>query len=950
MTLPSDQLPIDPQLTPGWGVAGSILLLTGLTYSLIGIKNRWIHTFFSSAYLAALGVTVLIIYVMQVPVSDALQGGYVVAVVVSSCAVGAASTFFRELTEGFGCALGGFCLSMWLMCLAPGGLLQQSAARAIFIAAFTLSGFAFYFSRFTRDWALIILISFSGATVTVLGIDCFSKAGLKEFWAYTWHLNDNLFPFGATTYPVTKGIRVEIAAVVIIFLFSIISQIKLWRVIRERRGKREAERAEDQRNLQAEEENVGRQIEASMRRDRKAWERIYGDDTVISFRDSRLSEPGVIDVEKAGLRSSYMSRRHSNQVIELENLSESNESQQHLASSAASHGEKGSIIIQNTHDESTEYIHEHVDCEEQHDSVNDIQQRRLSTLSKRASRTSNHSKRHSRSISLTQAPEVVPLPFTVPEGDENQPESGRSSVAAFVDEENNQPLSKSRGVAKRFSQSSATLLRSLSQRSAKTNDLLDKGRESQEDLVLPRQEDDNGSLAATVDYESVASSRRSSVATEARKSIEITADLNSTDSTTADKTVDHPTHAASVISGVSVPASLSKGHLPQSLSRVALSYRTNEWAKHLSHAETPDLEELPVDESTSSNKDDTARPVDMDGLQQVAEHGIPPAIRRSESRAAHVSAALDELTGGEDKGLTIGSVVFPPPTSPESGRNPKSPTNFAMRSPSNFGLRKASPIEPIVEENGTADMPSTSTPVKAKQEPVSRPAIPGIVSCDSPQTLIGQRDLAMRSRSQVNLLNTNAPAPMMNYSGSDAGSVVDLPTYPANAVMDSDNLTLAQRRQLIRNNSRISLTPSMNSFYNAENNHGGAEATTFDSHQPQRNLNLPTAAAREAKLANFRMSVSQDLRAGNPVMLSSTRDTPFASTNSLLSSRDHELQRNIEFQRNIMLGQKEVEAQRREMQKRDREFSDRAFNERMRTGDLLEAHREAMKKMQKGGK
>lgn len=949
MTLPSDQLPLDPQVTPGWGVAGTILLLTGLTYSLIGMKNRWIHTFFSAAYLAALGITVLIIYVMQVPVSDALQGGYVVAVVVSSCAVGAASTFFRELTEGFGCALGGFCVSMWLMCLSPGGLLQQATARAIFIAAFTLGGFAFYFSHFTRDWALIILISFGGATVAVLGIDCFSKAGLKEFWAYTWHLNDNLFPFGAETYPVTKGIRVEIAAVVIIFLFGVISQIKLWRIIRDRRGKREAERAEDQRNLQQEEENVGRQIEARMRRDREAWERIYGDDTVISFRDSRMSEPGQFDLEKAGYRSSYMSRHHSNQVIELENLSESNESQQHIISSAASHGEKGPVIVQSVHgDHFTGSMDESGLHEELHDGEADIQQRRSSIQSKRTSRNSTHTKRHSRSVSLTQAPEVVPLPFTVPEGDESNAGSDRSSVAAFIEEDNNQPTSKGRTIAKRLSKSSATLLRSLSQRSAKTSEIADKTCESQEDLVLPRDEDDNGSLAATLDHESIASSRRSSVAVESRKSIEITADLNSAENA-AGSTVSHQPHpATSVASALSVPASLRNGHLPPSLSRVALSYRTNEWAKHLSHADAPDVDELPTAEALSTAGDDTARPVDMEGLQQVAEHGIPPAIRRSESRAAHVSAALDNLTGADDKRLTTGNVVLPPSTPTESMRSPKSPSNSFMRSPSNFGLRKASPIAPIAEENGSGEVPSDDAASRAQQQPISRPAIPGIVSFDTPQTLIGQRDLFVRSRSQANL--AHAPSAMTNHGGSDAGSIADYPMYPPGAVLDGDDLTLTQRRQFMRNNSRISLTPSVTSFHNTDGYHGGAEPVAFDSHQPQRNSNLPSPAAREAKLANFRMSVSQDLRAGNPVMLSSTRDTPFASTNSLLNSRDHELQRNIEFQRNIMLGQKEVEAQRREMQKRDREFSDRAFNERMRTGDLQEAHREAMKKMQKGSK
>ena len=179
MTIPVGHLPLTPEITPGWGVAGIFLLLSGLVYTLIGVKNRWIHTFLSTAYLAALGITILIVYVMNVPVSNGLQGGYVAAVICSSCALATASVFFKELTEGFGCAVGGFSVSMWLLTLKSGGLLVTTASKAIFMSVFTLVGFAFYFSHFTRDWALMTMIAFGGATVTILGVDCYSRAGMK---------------------------------------------------------------------------------------------------------------------------------------------------------------------------------------------------------------------------------------------------------------------------------------------------------------------------------------------------------------------------------------------------------------------------------------------------------------------------------------------------------------------------------------------------------------------------------------------------------------------------------------------------------------------------------------------------------------------------------------------------------------------------------------------------
>jgi hypothetical protein len=129
-------LPIKPRITPGLGVAGIILIVTGLCCCLVGIKiKRYgrlfspihgytqlltretdisrLQIFLSTAYLASLATTVLILYVMNPPVSNAIQGAYVVATVITGFIVGGLAVVFPEVTEGLGCLLGGFCLSMW---------------------------------------------------------------------------------------------------------------------------------------------------------------------------------------------------------------------------------------------------------------------------------------------------------------------------------------------------------------------------------------------------------------------------------------------------------------------------------------------------------------------------------------------------------------------------------------------------------------------------------------------------------------------------------------------------------------------------------------------------------------------------------------------------------------------------------------------------------------------
>lgn len=72
------------------------------------------------------------------------------------------------------------------------------------------------------------------------------------------------------------------------------------------------------------------------------------------------------------------------------------------------------------------------------------------------------------------------------------------------------------------------------------------------------------------------------------------------------------------------------------------------------------------------------------------------------------------------------------------------------------------------------------------------------------------------------------------------------------------------------------------------------------------------------------------------------RETPFAPTSTLLDDMD--------TQRIVMMEKREAEIQRKEMQRREKEWNDRVFDARMRSGDLLDAHREVIRKMQSSAK
>ncbi|GKZ30124.1 hypothetical protein AbraIFM66950_007903 [Aspergillus brasiliensis] len=272
-----DALPIQPTVTPALGIGGFILIVAGAILAVIGIRNLRVQVFLSTAFLTSLGVTVLIVYVMSPPVRVAVQGAYLVAVFFTGITFGALAIVFKELTEGLGCLLGGFCSSMWLLSLKPGGLLTTTDSKSGFIGAISVAFYALSFSHHTRPYGLIVSTGISGGTAVALGIDCFSRAGLKEFWLYIWSLNDNIFPLNTNTYPITRNIRVELAATVIIAILGVVSQLRLWKVVRERRRKEKEKRDEEQKKKEQAEAELGRKLEEENLQERKEWEARYGD-------------------------------------------------------------------------------------------------------------------------------------------------------------------------------------------------------------------------------------------------------------------------------------------------------------------------------------------------------------------------------------------------------------------------------------------------------------------------------------------------------------------------------------------------------------------------------------------------------------------------------------------------------------------------------------------------
>lgn len=758
-----------------------------------------------------------------------------------------------------------------------------------------------------------------------MGIDCFSRAGLKEFWVYLWNLNTNLFPVGATSYPVTKGMKVEIAAIIVIFLGGIVSQLELWKVIQERRQNRVDEQIQDDglTDLEQAEEDVARRIADRILRERKQWEDVYGDNVPppgVPRKDS-----GVTDVESQRKVTTSI-HRSDKDSIEMSPMPSPNK----VGSGMAMKNNGGAVIVQVARDNIDET---RLTIEEQLQQTNDYSTPKSEPkwiAPDGEQRSLQISSKHVMIPGQSSIPEVVPLPFQVPKsaaGDEDD----RTSVATFADEDVHRH-------SKHLSASS-TILRKLSRRSNRSSRSFTKGAgESSEDLVIPRaidiEDDRRSSLAATVDGlsdDENMPSPRSSIdqtpntediriivdapevmspistptlnrivedypGTKARPFSETTASTNILDFETSqpsplpallDRSLTSSTDPAASLKVNTVVddtvkvaevektipaasrASITRDHLPSQLSKVVMSYRTNEWAKHLEGADNPELEELKHIEYPSAPIE-AAAPVDIQGLQQTAE---TPATRSTSQMSNR-----PPLTRAASKAHAS---LYQPISSSANGhyQDGNLPRSLSQQSLSK-NLLRASATSSIADSSMNGDLNIG---------------------------VLGKRDSVVRAK-QSYYSNNAALVSTPEFSPRSATSDGGVYIYPNHSTPtfadDDDNLWLSARRSLIRQSS------------------GQQTPVSFNSHQPQRSSTTPSPMAREQQLASWRASVTQDLQSGA------------------------DPKKNIERSRNSLFQERQLEEQKRVNEVRAKAKRESLFDERMRSGNMIEAHRDALRKMQ----
>lgn len=580
---------------------------------------------------------------MNPAVPDATQGAYLVAITATGIVFGAGAMFFPDLTEGFGCLLGGFCLSMWLLVLKPGGLLTSTTSITIFIVAFSAAIWSTAYIPFTKPYGLIASLAFGGATVIILGIDCFSRAGLKEFWVYIWRLNDNVFPLDTNTYPVTRGIKVEIAGVIMITAVGILTQMKLWKFIKKRRDRRAAAKAEKRKSLDREEEMVGRRVEWENTRTRQQWEAVYGDGN--NDTKTYLSvDSGIGTMSGKGQTTPQITVQMDG--IEMSDLPSPTEGS--ISRTDGSTMDVGGL---------TPGVHEsnparRISRDEE----------ALAALEGSVSRQTSISNRKSQSLD-PQSPT------------DEESVSRRNSQRLSTGSKILNRLSSSSLASQKHLSSSSKILHRLSHNTSTSQHRLSKSPSKHRLTDNMDDWDRSSSIAATLDYldsEADYDDLRSLPTGTPRASMILDKIIVGEDGETTYSPLDDQTKEAtaemppsemppSETAPPSPPPSLRKSLLPPAPPKVATTFRTQEWAKRLSLAETPAA--LPIEDTTP-----------------LTPTSPSPSIELAESPAPVNPAALTQTA-------TTGSVA-PSPIRPQSAgvsihsKSPKrSSTRTSMRHP-----------------------------------------------------------------------------------------------------------------------------------------------------------------------------------------------------------------------------------------------------------------------------
>ncbi|KAM0756357.1 hypothetical protein T439DRAFT_352054 [Meredithblackwellia eburnea MCA 4105] len=280
-----------------FGVMGGLLVTSAIPMGLWGSRNRWSvflpssppnqswrvrvgHAGRSSFFLVGIYAGSLLVGLMIIGFgvvgsvhdpSSTLRGLFLFASLAGGAICGALCVVFWKLASHLAAAFGGFVIGVFVDSVRSSGLISPIGVRYILFIAPAAIGFVL--STFDKLNAFCLLISTSalGAMALVVGVDCFTTAGLKEFFVFNLGLR-SLFPKLKGNFPLSLGMQIELGVIAALFVSFAAWQ---WRgydvLLRKARELKAADRARTR-----DEEKEGYKARAAMENDLDDWEDRYG--------------------------------------------------------------------------------------------------------------------------------------------------------------------------------------------------------------------------------------------------------------------------------------------------------------------------------------------------------------------------------------------------------------------------------------------------------------------------------------------------------------------------------------------------------------------------------------------------------------------------------------------------------------------------------------------------
>lgn len=738
-------------------------------------------------------------------------------------------------------------------------------------------------------------------------------------------LNDKEFPIHTNTYPITRGIRVEIAGTVVLCLFGIMSQIKVWKIVKERKLKNEAVRLRDDKKREDRDSRIGKRVEKNNERSLARWEALYGGSG--RNEDSTAGTSEDSDPKK----SSSVAEREI-QSIELDEMSTA-------TGDRASKYAQNSVLEVLPERESPKAPELQLDFNSNENRPESNEYGWWADDFRSAKTQSVAPSINQGSLSEMLLTPSVPVPPT---------ESALSTPKPEKRESTDKPVHERRGVPL-----DALGLQKLNE---------------QAPAALPRIEDDRASsVAATLDDEPDRNLNRLSVAPsiytlEANKgglspfSDEFKIDDKTTppgartpntpgeaplDEDDDEQLVRPPTagieagaeHAkrkesqrnkrqsssGSQAKGLGIEEegeesesekapsihSLREERLPESISKVAMAYRTNEWAKHIADANQPDIEEEPeaevqepsVQVEFSRPKTAVEQPKTVDPEALLAT-GAPEKKSPKVSSNPYRQPSKDSKVRRQSSGAT--PVYAFQRTNSEQSLQPLQRQGSSHSMHQKLERKSSQPlsnqilVESPIEENESSHY---ETPL------------------GSTLNLLDARKGALDKRLTTTSFNAlNVPVSTTPISETGTSPSQDIPLSQRKEMIDQGVIRpMSPPKAKTRHSST---TPNILTRTASTTN----QNLIYDSHQPRRSNTVDTKK-QSAMLSQWRQSLQQE-----------ATSTPTSA-----------LEEQARMQ--MIMQQRHVEHQARKKE-REREGRERERDVAMRTSMLAGAHQDALRRMQ----